>query len=91
MEKQELIKKITDRQELKRLYEDAKKELETADAELKAYMEENGLDEFSVGAFRVTWKFSKPKEGVDVDALKADGLYPKYVKLCKPARPLIIR
>ena len=91
MEKSELIKKITDRQELKRLKEEAEAALKAADMELQEYMTENNLDDFTVGAFHVTWKYSKPREGVDVDALKADGLYPKYVKLQKPARPFIVK
>lgn len=52
----ELETKITDLQELKRMREDLDAEITTLEDQLKAHMTDEGIDHFTVGAFKVTWK-----------------------------------
>ena len=52
----ELETKVTDLQELKRMREDLEAEITALEDQLKAHMTENGIDAFTAGAFKVTWK-----------------------------------
>ena len=52
----ELETKVTDLQELKRMREDLEAEITAIEDALKAYMTDKGLDGFTAGAFKVTWK-----------------------------------
>ena len=52
----ELVAKLEELQELKRLAEDVAADIEAAQDEIKAYMTANTLDTFTAGAFKVSWK-----------------------------------
>ena len=52
----ELETKVTDLQELKRMREDLEAEITALEEQLKDHMTENGIDTFTAGAFKVTWK-----------------------------------
>jgi len=56
MSTNELETKVTDLQELKRMKEDLEAEITALEDQLKAYMTEEGVDTFTAGAFKVTWK-----------------------------------
>lgn len=63
----EIIKKLTNLQELKRMAEDLAAEIEAAQDEIKAIM--GDAEELSAGAFRVTWK-PVTTSRIDTTALK---------------------
>ena len=77
MTNSELIAILTERQELVRIMDEAKKQVEALTAQVKGHME----DETSLiaGPYKVTWK-DVTKTVADVDALKAAGLYDKFSK-----------
>ena len=52
----ELNTTVSDLQELKRMREDLEAEITALEDQLKAHMTENGIDSFTAGAFKVTWK-----------------------------------
>ncbi len=52
----ELETKVTDLQELKRMREDLEAEIAAIEDTLKAHMTEAGIDTFTAGAFKVSWK-----------------------------------
>lgn len=52
----ELETKVTDLQELKRMREDLEAEITAIEDALKAHMTAAGIDGFTAGAFKVTWK-----------------------------------
>ncbi len=52
----ELTNKVTDLQELKRMKEELEAEITALEDILKAHMTEQGIDSFTAGAFKVTWK-----------------------------------
>ena len=77
MTNSELIAILTERQELVRIMDEAKKQVEALTAQVKDHMgDETSL---IVGPYKVTWK-DVTKTVADVDALKAAGLYDKYSK-----------
>jgi hypothetical protein len=84
---EQLLAAITERQEMQRIIDDASAVLDARTEEIKAYMTEAGKDEMSVGPFRIIWKENKPRIVADVDAMKADGIFDKYCKAQKAARP----
>ena len=65
----EIIKKLQDLQELKRLAEEISAEIEAAQDEVKAYMDAAGVDQMTAGAFKVTWK-AVTSSRLDSTALK---------------------
>lgn len=52
----ELETKVTDLQELKRMREDLEAEIAAIEGQLKDHMTAEGIDTFTAGAFKVTWK-----------------------------------
>ena len=52
----ELENKVNDLQELKRMREDLDAEITALEDLLKGHMTEQGIDSFTAGAFKVTWK-----------------------------------
>lgn len=56
MSTKELETKVTDLQELKRMREDLEAEIAALEDSLKQHMTEKGIDSFTAGAFKVTWK-----------------------------------
>ena len=52
----ELETRVTDLQELKRMREELEAEISGIEDQLKGYMTEEGIDTFTAGAFKVTWK-----------------------------------
>ena len=52
----ELTTKVSDLQELKRMREDLEAEITALEDQLKQHMTEQGIDSFTAGAFKVTWK-----------------------------------
>ena len=48
--------RCTDLQELKRMKEELEAEITAIEDQLKAHMAEKGIDAFTAGAFKVTWK-----------------------------------
>ena len=77
MTNSELIAILTERQELVRIMDEAKKQVEVLTAQVKDHMgDETSL---IVGPYKVTWK-DVTKTVADVDALKAAGLYDKFSK-----------
>jgi predicted phage-related endonuclease len=61
--------KIAERQEYKRMIEDAQAAMSNLEDEIKAEMSTNDLTTLTVGAFRVNWSF-RSRTGVDTAALK---------------------
>ena len=78
----ELEARITDLQELKRMKEELEAEITAIEDSLKAYMTTAGLDTFTAGAFKVTWK-EVTSNRLDTTAMKkafpAEALAP-YMK-----------
>lgn len=52
----ELETKVTDLQELKRMKEELEAEITALEDALKEHMTEKGIDTFTAGAFKVSWK-----------------------------------
>ena len=52
----ELETKVNDLQELKRMREDLEAEITALEDILKNHMTEKGIDSFTAGAFKVSWK-----------------------------------
>ena len=65
----ELETKVTDLQELKRMREDLDAEITALEDLLKAHMTEQGIDSFTAGAFKVTWKLIESTR-LDTTAMK---------------------
>lgn len=65
----ELEAKVTDLQELKRMREDLDAEIAELEDLLKAHMTEQGIDSFTAGAFKVTWKLIESTR-LDTTAMK---------------------
>lgn len=66
----ELETKVTDLQELKRMKEELEAEITAIEDELKGHMTAEGIDTFTAGAFKVTWK-EVSSSRIDTKALKA--------------------
>ena len=66
----ELETKVTDLQELKRMKEELEAEITAIEDTLKAHMTAEGIDTFTAGAFKVTWK-EVTSTRIDTKALKA--------------------
>lgn len=73
----EIIAKLTNLQELKRMAEELSAEIEAAQDEIKAIM--GTAEELSAGAFKVTWK-PVTTSRIDTAALKKElpGIAAKY-------------
>ena len=69
MSTNELTTKCQDLQELKRMKEDLEAEITALEDQLKGYMTEEGIDSFTAGAFKVTWK-EVTSSRLDTTALK---------------------
>lgn len=67
----ELTTKVSDLQELKRMREDLEAEITEIENQLKAHMTEEGIDTFTAGAFKVTWK-EVSSNRLDTTAMKKD-------------------
>lgn len=65
----ELETKCTDLQELKRMKEELEAEITAIEDALKAHMTEAGVDTFTAGAFKVSWKAIESSR-LDTVALK---------------------
>ena len=87
----ELENKVTDLQELKRMREDLEAEIATLEDQLKDHMKEQGIDSFTAGAFKVTWKNVETTR-LDTSAMKkafpAETLAP-YLKTSVTKRFLV--
>ena len=71
MDGNELMEKLRNLQELKRMQEELSGEIERAQDEIKAHMTRAGLTELVAGPFRVTWN-TVVTTRVDVRALSRD-------------------
>ena len=77
MTNSELIAVLTERQELVRIMDEAKKQIEDLTNRVKDHM--GSETSLIVGPYKVTWK-DVTKTVADVDALKIAGLYDKFSK-----------
>ncbi len=71
MSQNQIIAKLTELQELKRMQEELAVEIEATQDEIKAHMTEAGLDCMTAGAFKVSWK-SVTSTRIDTAALRRD-------------------
>lgn len=71
MSTNEIINKVQDLQELRRMAEELDAEIEAAQDEIKAYMSANALTDLTAGAFKITWHFVTSSR-IDGKALAAD-------------------
>lgn len=83
----EIIEKLTERQELQRIIDEATAAMDAITAEIKEHMAAEGVDELNAGPFRATWKYSKPRTVADVEKMKAAGIFDAFSKEQAPARP----
>ena len=65
----ELNLKLTDLQELKRMKEELEAEIAAIEDGIKAHMTAEGIDTFTAGAFKVSWK-EVTSSRLDTTALK---------------------
>ena len=77
MTNSELIAVLTERQELVRIMDEAKKQIEDLTNRVKDHM--GSETSLIVGPYKVTWK-DVTKTVADVDALKSAGLYDRFSK-----------
>ena len=67
----ELISRLTELVELRRMADDLNAEIESIQNEIKAHMTENDTDTITAGAFKVTWK-AVTSTRIDTTALRKD-------------------
>ena len=67
----ELVSKLNELTELRRMAEDISAEIEAIQNEIKAHMTESDTDTITAGAFRVTWK-AVISTRIDTTALRKD-------------------
>ena len=71
MATQELIAKLNELAELRKMAEDLNAEIETIQADIKAHMSAEDTDTLTVGPFKVTWK-PVTSTRIDTTALRKD-------------------
>ena len=71
MANQELIAKLNELAELRKMAEDLNAEIETIQADIKAHMSAEATDTLTVGPFKVTWK-PITSTRIDTTALRKD-------------------
>ena len=67
----ELIRKLTELAELRRMAEDLNAEIEAIQNEIKTHMTAEATDTITAGAFKVTWK-EVTSTRIDTTALRKD-------------------
>lgn len=67
----EIIKKLTELAELRKMADDLNAEIEAIQDEIKAHMTETETDNLTAGAFKVTWK-EVTSTRIDTTALRKD-------------------
>lgn len=71
MSQNEIVTKLQNLQELRRMAEELAAEIEAAQDEIKAHMKANGLSDLVAGAFKVAWH-TVTSTRIDGKALAAD-------------------
>lgn len=85
MTNDELKTALEERQELVRIMDEAKTRVEQLTDQIKEHMGDDEL--LIVGPYKVTWKYSKARTIADEEAMKAAGIFDRFSKQQKPARP----
>ena len=67
----EIVSKLTELAELRKMADELTAEIEAIQDELKAYMTANDTDTITAGAFKVTWK-TVTSTRIDTTALRKD-------------------
>ena len=82
----ELVSKLNELTELRRMAEDISAEIEAIQNEIKAHMTESDTDTITAGAFKVTWK-AVISTRIDTTALRKDlpEIWHEYARLPPPA------
>ena len=71
MSQNDLISKLENLQELRRMAEELAAEIDAAQDEIKAHMTDNALTDLTAGPFKVTWHYYGTSR-IDAKALAAD-------------------